>query len=139
MGKLTKSDQSDPSDNPKNLRKIAKTKSKQADVTVRMVIRTLNDLEENRKSDDDVGHSLAKIRGYIQHNYGLKMTKNRQELIKNIMRTEFEANRIDMANSDGKLNFTKRFVSKITDSDIEDETDQESNQENEDKNEENEE
>ena len=105
---------------PKNLNKV--TKAKKTDVTARMVIQTLNRLDDSVKEvDRGNGHSLAKIRNYIMKNYGLSMPKTRQELIKEILKAEFDNGNIEMTNWDGQLNYTKRFQSTIDDDEIEDE------------------
>lgn len=103
---------------PKNLRKV--TKAKNRDVTARMIIEALNRMDADLK-EGEAGHSLAKLRGNIKKYHGLEMPKYRQELIKEIMKSEFEHGRIEMTNNDGSLNFKMRFQATINDDDIEDE------------------
>ncbi|KAG4074586.1 hypothetical protein HA402_004457 [Bradysia odoriphaga] len=96
---------------PKNLNKVSKRKS---DITARMVVRALNSMDrmpERRRKDGEGGHSLAAIRSYFEEEYGLSMKrhKDRQSMLKDIIRKEVDEGRIGMVNFNGPINFTKRF------------------------------
>lgn len=116
----TKESPSKGAGNPsKNLQKVSKAKHR--DVNARMIIESLN--QSGPSKDGKPGHSLAKIRNYIKNVYGLVMHGSTQEWIKAIMTREYNAGRIEMTNSTGKLNFTKRFQANIDNDEIEDDAD----------------
>lgn len=105
-------------DKPKNRQKVTKSKKK-VEVSARMIIEALNHMDSELE-EEGFGHSLAKIRSYIKNYHGLSMPKYRQEMIKEIMRKEYEQERIVMTNWDDDINFTKRFQATIEDDEIPD-------------------
>ncbi len=104
-----------PGNPSKKLQKVTKAKKSNGVITARMIIAALNRMDVERKEKEKEGHSLAKIRSYINKNHGLKMTKPRQETIKMLMRNEYNKGTIQMTNYGGKLNFTMRFQATIDD------------------------
>lgn len=91
---------------PNNLKNIAKQK----DISAKMIIRALKRMPQKEHKDGIGGHSLAAIRSYLQEEHLLGMSKERQELVKEVIRTQFSRGLIDMTNFNGPLNFTKRFA-----------------------------
>lgn len=91
-----------------NLQKVQKTQRREVDAA--MVIETFKSLkEEETNLEKDRGFALVTIRNHIQKTFGLRMGKARQVKVKEVMKQEYDDGRIIMTNSDGKLNFTKRF------------------------------
>lgn len=105
-------------DKPAAKQKVEKPKRRR-DVDAAMIIETIKELKSDL--EDGKGCSLASIRNHISREYGLRMGKERQTKIKDIIEEEFIEGRINMTNHDGhKINFLKRFD--VVEEEEEDET-----------------